>query len=274
MSTTTTLGGPDSRRAWTHPAPGVAVTHSRLDHTASIVLSRETVDGPLALVVDPAWTPAELHDLAHDVHASGLTVVAGFATHAHYDHVLWHPGLGQVPRWASAVTVELASVHAEDNRAALRASSPGWEEELLALAGALVPLPGPQTRERWAGPGLQGWGEVITHDAHSPGHSALWLPGRRVLIAGDMLSDVEIPMLSETGARAYGRGLAALRPYAQEARVLIPGHGTPAQEAADRWEADQRYLDDLLAGRTPADDRMKNPVNQRHHADNLAALER
>ena len=36
--------------------------------------------------------------------------------------------------------------------------------------------------------------ELIFHDGHAPGHTALWLPRQRVLIAGDMLSDVELPL--------------------------------------------------------------------------------
>jgi hypothetical protein len=28
-------------------------------------------------------------------------VVAGFSTHPHWDHLLWHPRLGDVPRYAT-----------------------------------------------------------------------------------------------------------------------------------------------------------------------------
>lgn len=257
------LSGATSRR-WSEVAPGVYVTHSRLDRTASIVVTRAGSAGLDALVVDPAWTPSELAGLAADVHAAGLHVVAGFATHAHHDHVLWHPDLGGAPRWASPRAAELATAHAEENRAALRASSPGWNADLLALASVVEPLDGQA---------LAGWGEVITHDGHSSGHSALWLPHVRVLIAGDMLSDAEIPLLAETGAGAYADGLAVLRPYAEAARVLIPGHGTPTPQGAVHWAADHRYLQDLLAGRTPDDPRLAHPVNQRHHADNVGALQ-
>ena len=34
----------------------------------------------------------------------GLTVVAGWATHAHYDHVLWHPRFGAARRYATPET--------------------------------------------------------------------------------------------------------------------------------------------------------------------------
>jgi hypothetical protein len=32
----------------------------------------------------------------------GQTVVAGFSTHPHWDHLLWHAGLGMAPRYGTA----------------------------------------------------------------------------------------------------------------------------------------------------------------------------
>jgi glyoxylase-like metal-dependent hydrolase (beta-lactamase superfamily II) len=88
----------------------------------------------------------------------------------------------------------------------------------------------------------------VTHNAHAPGHTALWLPAARVLIAGDMLSDVELPLLEQSSPADYAEGLAMLRPYVEKASAVIPGHGSPAigaAAAARRWAADRRYLDSL-----------------------------
>jgi len=53
---------------------------------------------------------------------------------------------------------------------------------------------------------------IIEHQAHAPGHAALLIEERGVLIAGDMLSDVLIPMLDLTGtADPIDDYLAALR---------------------------------------------------------------
>ena len=38
-------------------------------------------------------------------------------------------------------------------------------------------------------------GEIVEHQAHAIGHAALLLADRGVLLAGDMLSDVLIPLL-------------------------------------------------------------------------------
>ena len=38
----------------------------------------------------------------------GLPVVAGFSTHCHWDHLLWHPRFGDVPRYATAANARAA----------------------------------------------------------------------------------------------------------------------------------------------------------------------
>ena len=85
-------------RAWQWvvdgPAVRVGVTTSRRDLTTSTVV----IAGHRALLIDPAWDPDELAGIAADLRRLGVTVAAGFATHAHHDHVLWHPGLGPGPR--------------------------------------------------------------------------------------------------------------------------------------------------------------------------------
>ncbi len=75
-------------------APGVLVATSRTMTTTSTAVVR---DGD-ALLVDPAWHPDELVGLADALDARGLRVVGGIATHAHHDHLLWHPRLGDAPR--------------------------------------------------------------------------------------------------------------------------------------------------------------------------------
>jgi glyoxylase-like metal-dependent hydrolase (beta-lactamase superfamily II) len=72
----------------------VLVTTSRLYATTSTaVLSA----GGQALLVDPCWTPGELERLATLLAARSVTVSAGWSTHAHHDHLLWHPAFGARP---------------------------------------------------------------------------------------------------------------------------------------------------------------------------------
>jgi glyoxylase-like metal-dependent hydrolase (beta-lactamase superfamily II) len=88
-----------------------------------------------------------------------------------------------------------------------------------------------------------------------------------VLICGDYLSPVEIPMLSASGSRdAYLATLERLRPYVQRADRVVPGHGSPVAgaQAAALLEEDMRYLNDwkLPAGRRNAAQRAIDQSNR------------
>ncbi len=241
------------------PAVRVGVTTSRRDLTTSTVV----IAADQALLIDPAWDPDELAGLAADLRRLGVTVAAGFATHAHHDHLLWHPGLGPGPRFASPA---VAAIGTRDREEIVRRLGPDWPAALGRIVGRVQPAP---ERLPWAGPEVR----LITHDAHAMGHTALWLPSPGVLVAGDMLSDVELPLLEQSTAAQYADGLAQLRPFADRAAVLIPGHGHVAigsDAARSRWIADRAYLDALLRGREPTDPRSANPGMAQAHEHNRA----
>ena len=231
-------------------ADGVLVATSRVMSTTSTVLCS---DGE-ALLIDPAWMPDELEALADELDARGLRVVGGFATHAHHDHLLWHPRFGTAPRWASSVTAALA----RDERTALvSALDGGFGPALVELMGRVEGTDAAIPRASNP-PGFEP--ELLVHDGHAPGHTAVWLPEQRVLIAGDMLSDLELPLpFFPDDLPAYMTALDLLAPYVSRAEVVIPGHGMPGADAAARLDADRRYLDDVVAGRVPNDPRLANP---------------
>ena len=77
---------------------GMSVLRSALLENNAVVV--EGADG--VLVVDPGQTRAELTELATAIRERGMTVTAGFATHSHWDHVLWHAELGEAPRYGTA----------------------------------------------------------------------------------------------------------------------------------------------------------------------------
>ena len=122
---------------------GVWVATSRRYATTSTVLL-DGVGG--ALVIDPAWDADELAAIPADLSSLGVTCTAGLATHVHYDHVLWHPGLGDVPRWASPWTASTCDTHRDEVVAPLVGDLP---QDLLDLAGRLRPLPAETVP--WAG---------------------------------------------------------------------------------------------------------------------------
>jgi glyoxylase-like metal-dependent hydrolase (beta-lactamase superfamily II) len=82
------------------------------------------------------------------------------------------------------------------------------------------------------------------------------------LVAGDMLSDVLIPMLDLNGTadpiEEYLAALQLLAEVAADVDVVVPGHGSigGAGQVNARIERDRVYVLALRAGRTPDDPRI------------------
>jgi len=74
-------------------ADGVWVRQSEWVWSNSTVVR---VDDGLILV-DPGIDGADLNALADEIDDLGLPVIAGFSTHLHWDHLLWHERFGDVP---------------------------------------------------------------------------------------------------------------------------------------------------------------------------------
>jgi glyoxylase-like metal-dependent hydrolase (beta-lactamase superfamily II) len=202
------------------------------------------------ILVDPGIHGAELEGLADDVEGLGIPVVAGFCTHPHWDHLLWHPRFGEVPRYGTAACVEVASENRERARAAAEEEATGVPLELVAIVEPLPADGGPVP------------GELIEHRAHAVGHAAILLADRGVLLAGDMLSDVLIPLFDprqEDQIGAYGTALDRLGEVIDQVEVAVPGHGSVAEgpEIAARLAADRAYVDALRRGDEPVDARLE-----------------
>jgi glyoxylase-like metal-dependent hydrolase (beta-lactamase superfamily II) len=240
-------------------ADGVWVRQSEWVWSNAIVVRGE---GGLVLV-DPGIGGSELSGLADDVDWLGVPVVAGFATHPHWDHLLWHSRFGDVPRYATAACAQVAG---EARERAQRMAAESASGVPLELVGLLTPLPedgGPVP------------GEIVEHDAHAVGHAAVLLADRGVLLAGDMLSDVLIPLLDARRpgqVDAYESALDRLAEAARHVDVLVPGHGAVAEgpEVAARFAADRAYLDALRQGVEPVDARLEQDWLAGPHQSNQA----
>lgn len=239
-------------------APGVFVATSSVYVTTTTVVAGP---GGGCLIIDPAVTVAELAGLGEWLASRGLRAVAGWSTHPHWDHVLWSAALGpDVPRYATQRAVAATASSRVGMVSEMEAEAPGHD---LALFGRLTPHPAAGNAIAWDGP----LARVVAHEGHAPGHGAVFLPGPGVLVAGDMLSDVEIPLLDlASGAPdpfgEYRRGLALLASLGSPGvRYVVPGHGHVGDAGAFRVRvaADFRYLDVLEAGREPADPRLGSP---------------
>ena len=226
-------------------ADGVWVRQSAWVFSNAIVVRGESG----LILVDPGIDGSDLNQLADDLDRLGIPVVAGFSTHPHWDHLLWHPRFGDVPRYATPAGARAAGEARERGQRMAAESAPGIPLELFGL---VTPLPADGGRVP---------GEIIEHQAHAVGHAAVLLADRGVLLAGDMLSDVLIPILDRRRpgqAGAYETALGRLGEAARHAGVLVPGHGAVAEgpEVAARLAADRAYIDALRRGGEPADARL------------------
>lgn len=244
-------------------ADGVWVQQSEWVWTNTTVV--ETEEG--VVIVDPGIHGSELAAVADHVDRRGLPVVAGFCTHPHWDHLLWHSRFGDVPRYATAVCARIATDQRELAQAAAAEDATDVEPDQVAVVTPLpdgsFPLPG----------------EVLPHDAHAPGHAGLLLADRGVLLAGDMLSDVLIPMLDSRRPGQLTAYEAALDRFGQvldQVDVLVPGHGSVARgpELRARLDVDRAYLDAVRWRTDPSDPRLEQDwMAGIHEANRSAAAE-
>ncbi len=237
-------------RELTEIATGVLVATARQYTTTSTVVLGT---GGGCLVVDPAVSVAEITALAGELAARGLGAAAGWATHPHWDHILWCAELGDAPRYAAPKAVRTAARERTGLIEAVQRAAPGHD---LALFGALLPLDGETIP--WPGPAAQ----VVVHDGHAPGHGAVWLPDTGTLLAGDMCSDIEIPLPDLDQADPFGDYQAGLDLLAAlPVRQVVPGHGHvgDAAEFRRRVAADRSYLDRVRAGQRSDDPRLTEP---------------
>jgi glyoxylase-like metal-dependent hydrolase (beta-lactamase superfamily II) len=208
------------------------------------------------LLIDPGVHGDEMAALANDLSDSGQSVVAGFSTHPHWDHLLWHASFGAAPRYGTARCAATVRHRLSDGIDARRLGIP--EQVPLDLLGLITGLPAENPRIPWDGPHV--W--IIEHQAHAPGHAALLIEERGVLVAGDMLSDVLIPMLDVNDTadpiEDYLAALRLLEGVAGDVDVLIPGHGSigEADQVRARIDQDRAYVHALRDAEVPSDSRV------------------
>ena len=121
--------------------------------------------------------------------------------------------------------------------------------------------------------------ELHPAEGHTADGTAIFARSMGVLVVGDYLSDLEIPMISAGGSlREYRATLARFVPLVEAAHVVVPGHGAPHDRATSLRliDEDADYLGALERG----DERPKLPAGRdtkaqrRIHDENLARVGR
>jgi glyoxylase-like metal-dependent hydrolase (beta-lactamase superfamily II) len=220
-------------------------------------------------VIDSPVLPDELDALPSVLEQAGFPVSGLLATHGDWDHLL---GRLAFPEAALAVGESTARRLAAEPGGAQRALRAFDEEHYvtrprpLALAGVQeLPVPGRLS----IGPA----GEIELHPTagHTPDGVAFWLPWAQVLVCGDYLSPVEIPMV-ESSAGEYAATLDRLEPLVREAASVVPGHGAPLSrsEALRILEEDRVYTQALVGGEPRLPEGRRSAHQRSIHAENLA----
>jgi glyoxylase-like metal-dependent hydrolase (beta-lactamase superfamily II) len=232
-------------------AEGVLIHESEFCQSNAVVVHGRAG----VLLIDPGVHGYEMAALANDLSDSGQTVVAGFSTHPHWDHLLWHARLGAAPRYGTARCAVTARDRLSDGRAQAARIA---EQVPLDLLGLITGLPAEMAQIPWDGPQVR----IVEHQAHAPGHAALLIEERGVLVAGDMLSDVLIPMLDLNDTadpiEDYLAALRLLEGVAGDVDVLVPGHGSigGADQVHARIDQDRAYVHALRDAHVPSDPRV------------------
>jgi glyoxylase-like metal-dependent hydrolase (beta-lactamase superfamily II) len=252
-----------------HP-DAIVVTSALLQVNCVIVRSGEET-----FVIDSPVLPEELDALPALIEQAGFPAPSGLlATHGDWDHLLGRlafPGLALGCAESTAERLRRAPGEAQRE---LRA----FDEDLLverphALAlGSVQALPVPGSCEI-------GGREIELHrgDGHTPDGMAVMIGWAGVLVAGDYLSTVELPTLSDGGsADGYLATLARLRPLVAAATHVVPGHGPVLDRgrAIAVLEQDADYVTALgeRGARAELPPGRRAAADRRAHARNAAGL--
>lgn len=207
--------------------PDVLVATSAVWQTTCTIVRGpvDEAEGSEAFVIDSPVLPSELEVLPTLMQQAGFPFTGLLATHGDWDHLLARLAFGaEAPLGVSETTA--ARLTAEPGQAArrLREFDAEWyvgpRPSTLSL-GQIQALPVPghiDIGDRTL--------ELHPTGGHTADGMAVWIPWAKVLVVGDHLSPVELPMLSDGGSRsAYAATLERLRPLVEQADHVVPGHG-------------------------------------------------
>ncbi len=234
--------------------------------------------GGEGFVIDSPIYPDELDAVPSVLEQAGFPVSGLLCTHADWDHLLARIAFPSLPLGCG----ESSARRLEREPGAPQRRLREFDEEHyvanrrpLGVAGVQeLPVPG------GVGLGEEG-AELELHPTvgHTADGVAYVMPWLRLLVCGDYLSPVEIPMISEGGsAEGYLETLARLEPLVDRSETVIPGHGAPlsADRARELLDQDREYVQRLesrdATAQLPPGRRTRE--QRRIHARNVITLGR
>jgi glyoxylase-like metal-dependent hydrolase (beta-lactamase superfamily II) len=200
-------------------------------------------DAGHAALIDPALFPDEVEDIAAFCEGQQLKVETVVITHHHWDHLLGaarFPGAHVV---AQQAYVAETALDLERTRRSIRRY---YEAEGVVPGAPFDPPMPDQTVDHIIGLTIGGIRVQLVHTpGHARDHLSVYDPDAACLWAGDLLSDLEIPFVSDR-LDAFEQTLGMFA--AMEIHLLVPGHGSLTCDRAEirrRIDADRSYLSEL-----------------------------
>ena len=229
---------------FTQLRPDLTIHQAEIFHTNTGIL--KTAEG--FILVDPAFTQADFERIA--AFTQPQPILAGFSTHAHYDHLFWSSLFGdETPRYCSEGTLRQVTHYRKEIVDEFLAPfnnpfnvNQCFSDKHLALLSSISVglhyLPAISV-------------EVVAIPGHLQGQTAFLFPDFQTLFAADTLSNTEPPSIesSRQSLHDYLETLETLGELIGQLAWIVPGHGDPADpsEAKARLEMDRRYLEALYA---------------------------
>ena len=219
-----------------------------LENPVVVRVAGEPEPGAETFVIDSPVLPEELEALPALLDRAGFPTPSGLlATHADWDHLLGRLAFPDATLGCAASSAERMRLAPGEPQRDLRSFD---EEHYIRRAkplalGSVQALDVPASCEI-------GSHELDLHptDGHTRDGMAIWADWAGVLVAGDYLSSVEIPVLGDGGSiGAYLETLERLRPLVSAAEHVVPGHGPVLDSAgaSSVLDEDLAYLGDLQA---------------------------
>jgi glyoxylase-like metal-dependent hydrolase (beta-lactamase superfamily II) len=228
--------------------------------------------GQEGFVIDSPVYPDELEALPGVLERAGFPVSGLLATHADWDHLLGRLAFPEASLGCGETTARRLAAEPGGAQRELRAFDEEHYVEArrpLSLA-AVQSLPVPGRLALGSDPGHEL--ELHPADGHTADGTAYYVPWLKVLVCGDFLSSVEIPMVAS--ADAYLATLERLRPLVASADAVVPGHGAPrpGEEAMRVLEEDAAYVRALVAAGAdaPLPPGRRTAAQRRIHEQNVS----
>jgi glyoxylase-like metal-dependent hydrolase (beta-lactamase superfamily II) len=235
QTTCTIVRGPGTA---TGAAEGAATSGPLTVH-----LSGDAPQGAETFVIDSPILPDELEILPALLEQARFPAPSGLlATHADWDHMLGRLAFPEATLGCATSTAERMHTAPGAAQRELRA----FDEQHYVRRPRPLALGSVQALGVPGGCEI-GSQELALHPAegHTSDGMAVWIGWAGVLVAGDYISTVEIPVLGDgASVDAYLATLDRLRPLVSAATHVVPGHGPvlDSGRAAAVLEEDVAYL--------------------------------